>query len=342
MGRKRVAKGVATGSLGQASGKDGVVDGALKDGLVKMVAAPTGGRRVVVVPGRRENPLPRPLAVGVGELAVQRVRQLHRASTLGEIVRVLHANLFEVPSKGLNQAQRQHGDPVLLALAVADADLTAIKVEVFYTEPTTLQQAKAGAVQKIGHEPRSSSHAIEHRSNLHGRENHGDALGSLGPHKVAHLVKGHAQDAGEEKEQGRKRLVLGRSTDPLDSGQVVEEELDVGMAELGERARRVKEEKSLDPADVGLLCARTVVARSKGVVDPLEKGRMRHQGSRLGRRRVHAQHQSTERASRGPTAPPLKSPGDQGEARGGPWQRGVGRQAPTSADMASNVSPPAP
>jgi hypothetical protein len=63
--RKRVSQGIGTAALADARSADGVLDGALQDRLVRVVATALPRPPVTVDARRREDLLPRPLPAGI-------------------------------------------------------------------------------------------------------------------------------------------------------------------------------------------------------------------------------------------------------------------------------------
>jgi len=59
-------------------------------------------------------------------------------------------------------ALRQHRDPILGALTVADHNLAALEIDILNPEEHTLHQAHAGAIEEIRHQP--IDHALIHKS----------------------------------------------------------------------------------------------------------------------------------------------------------------------------------
>lgn len=82
-----------------------------------------------------------------------------------------------------------------------------------------------------------------------------------------------AQHVAVEKEQRGQRLVLGGSTDVLLLGEVQQEALDRGLAQVARMLLVVEKDEAPDPSTVDLLGASTVVlepqALPHGVEQPL-------------------------------------------------------------------------
>jgi len=83
-----------------------------------MVPAPLAGVAIDAEAGRGKEPLPPPLAAGVGVLAAKRSRQLDPAGPAREVALVLRADTLEMARQIRLDGGGQYRDPVLLALAL--------------------------------------------------------------------------------------------------------------------------------------------------------------------------------------------------------------------------------
>src|SRR5450759_284007 len=118
MRREGMPQGVRTDRLGNARGAGGFPDRLLDGRLVQVVATLEARARVAGAIMGREGPLPGPIELGGRVLARERLRQVNRAETLGEIPPVERPNGFEVQSKGIAHGKRKHRPPILLTLSV--------------------------------------------------------------------------------------------------------------------------------------------------------------------------------------------------------------------------------
>ena len=108
MRREGVPEGVTRGSLGQARLEDGFLDSPLEHGLMEVMPAPLAGDAIDVETGRREGPLPAPLAARVGILPPECPRQLDPAGAVLQVPGVLCANPLEVTHEvGLHDIREQ-------------------------------------------------------------------------------------------------------------------------------------------------------------------------------------------------------------------------------------------
>src|SRR5882672_5504295 len=88
MRRKTVSKRVAAGPLGEADPVDSRLDCFVDRGLVQMMTTPDTGARISGNVPCREYVLPAPVTRRVAILSLQSVRQVNRAITLAQILRM--------------------------------------------------------------------------------------------------------------------------------------------------------------------------------------------------------------------------------------------------------------
>ncbi len=60
---------------------------------------------------------------------------------------------LDLPVQPLDDRRRQGDDAVLVSLALADDDLSAIEVDVLNPEPATFEQPQPRPLHQLGHEP---------------------------------------------------------------------------------------------------------------------------------------------------------------------------------------------
>jgi hypothetical protein len=82
-----------------------------------------------------------------------RGRQFQPAGPAGQVALVLVGDGSEVVDQLRVTGRRQHGRPVLVALATPDADLVAPEVDILDAKAATLEDAQARPVQQARHEP---------------------------------------------------------------------------------------------------------------------------------------------------------------------------------------------
>jgi hypothetical protein len=191
--------------------------------------AGTGGKEA-----RGEEELPAQLAGGAGILAFEGVRQLDAGDAASEVAVVELAAPVELALEVGAGGAGKHDDAVLVALAAADDDLPAGQENVLDAEPATFEQAQAAAVQQAGHEaeeaisPRDEG---EDGGDLLGGEDHREAFGSAGADGVE-ATEIDVEDLLVEEQQRVEGLVLGAGGDIAGDGEVSEELLDLGGAQV--------------------------------------------------------------------------------------------------------------
>lgn len=105
------------------------MDGALKSGLVKMVAAALARLGLGVDAGCRKKPLPRPFAAGVRIVARDRARELHPAGAACEITLTELADVHQVSFEDGMSGRRQDRDAILGAFAAPHEDVVRLEIE---------------------------------------------------------------------------------------------------------------------------------------------------------------------------------------------------------------------
>jgi hypothetical protein len=198
-----VPEGVAMDGLGDASLEGGRPDGPLYGCLVEVMAAPLSGLRVVVATRSGEDPLPGPVAPGVGVLEVEGVRGLDPTGPSAEVFLVEVAHPGEVVTQGAAQSLGQGGDAVAASLAVAHGDLASLEVDVLDAQAGSLEQTEAAAVQEGGDEVEGLAQLGEQGGDLSRGEHDWDAMGPLGADELAEGRDLDAEDVDvEEQERG--------------------------------------------------------------------------------------------------------------------------------------------
>jgi len=149
------------------------------------------------------------LPPGVRVLLEQGGRQFDPAGPGGQVTLMLGSDDVEVPREVRLGDAREHGDPVLVALAAADDDLVGGEVDVLDAEPAALEHPEPGTVEQAGHEARHAVEPLEHGANLLTRENDGEPLGALRAHDAVEPREIGLADAVEEAGlRGRRRATL--------------------------------------------------------------------------------------------------------------------------------------
>ena len=178
---ERMPESAAGGGLREAGPQDGDPDGALDDGLVKVMAVTPARDRMAVGPGGGEDPLPGPFAGSRRIGAVRAIRQVDPTGAAGDV------HFVEPPSKvelsrevGLG-ARGEDRHAALGSRSAADRDRVAREIDVFDPQAAALDETQAGSVEKRGHEPGGAVHLVEEGLNLTRREHEGKRPGYSWP-----------------------------------------------------------------------------------------------------------------------------------------------------------------
>jgi hypothetical protein len=118
---------------------------------------------------------------------------------------------------------RQHRDPILRPLAIADGDEVGREVDVLDAEARAFEQAQAGTVEEQGQEARDAVEVLEVGPDLVARHDDGQVLGPPGAHEVVEPGQVLLQHFAVEEQQRPQRLILGGGGDLALYGQRGEE-----------------------------------------------------------------------------------------------------------------------
>jgi hypothetical protein len=97
-------------------------------------------------------------------LSGQRSGQLHPAGPDGQVPLALVTDGGDVPGQVRLDDGRQHGRPVLVALAATDDDLVGAEVNVLDAKMTALEHPQTRPVQQAGHEPGRTGESLDNRA----------------------------------------------------------------------------------------------------------------------------------------------------------------------------------
>jgi len=147
MGRKTVSEGMRGDGFVDFGEPGGSFDGPLKISFVQVVALSDAADGVYREIGGGKDVLPGKFPVCVRVFPFESVREVDRAIAHRKVDIVLGSDLLEVEAQGFEQDVREHGDPIVLALAVADDDLAVGKVQVLDTQAHGLHTCTGMQVQ---------------------------------------------------------------------------------------------------------------------------------------------------------------------------------------------------
>lgn len=140
------------------------------------------------------------------------------------------ADLAEVVAEGGEEGGGEHGEAVLVSLAVANGDLLVFEVEVFDSQSEGLEESEAGAVEEGEEESVGGVGGGQDAADLALGEDQGLA-GAAGDAHHGGEVDGASQDVAVEEEECGQGLGLGRGGDVAVARQVGEEGGDAARGE---------------------------------------------------------------------------------------------------------------
>ena len=302
-------KGVAGDPLGDLCSHPGLLDRALQDGRVLVVADGAARARVPGETHRGEDPLPPPVASCRRILSAQGIRERDLSVSLLDVALVKAADLHQVALERPAEASREGRHPVAPALSLPDRELRVREVEVLDPQPQTFQQTETGSVEQRPLYPAGAMQLGQHRSDLFAGQHHGQYAADLCADSRVEAFELPIEDVTVEKEECTQRLVLGAGTHSPADGEIREEGHDLDGTHLFRVALVVKENETPHPADVGLLGAEAVVAPARSDTNAVQELRWLADGRRFGGHRG-----ATRDRSRG-EVPRLRLAAQAGKAR---------------------------
>ncbi len=150
MGGEGVPEGVAGDALRGPSALRRLLHRALEHGGVQVVADELARLGIAGEAGGRKDPLPAPLAPRVRILPFQGVGERDPGIPLGQIAAMEVPHGLQMARQPFVDAPREGRDPLAPALALADHELSARRVDVLDAQPQALQEPQAGAVEQRG------------------------------------------------------------------------------------------------------------------------------------------------------------------------------------------------
>jgi hypothetical protein len=96
---------------------------------------------------------------------------------------------------------RQHGRPVLVALAAADDDLVGPEVDVLDAQAAALHDPKPRPIKEVRHEPRGSVEPLDEGAHLVAAQDDGQTFRPFGAHDVVQPRQFHAEHVAVQEQQ---------------------------------------------------------------------------------------------------------------------------------------------
>ena len=264
VGREGVAKGVAAYPFGDAGFEDGLVDGALEDRFVHMVAALGAGLGVAPAALLREHPLPGPFGSAVGVFKEEGFGEGNPAESVGEIAVMDLLDGPEMFAERRLEGFGEHRRSILRAFSAADHDLVTIEIDVLNAEVQAFTEAETGAVHELRGEPRIGFEMGQHRADFVAAHHDRQPDRFLRADDAPEIAYRATEDGAIEEEQGRERLVLGRSAHVLLDREPREEGIDRAFGHDGRHPLGMERQEAPDPMDIRLFGAGTVMVGIEG------------------------------------------------------------------------------
>lgn len=152
VGGEGMAQGVGGDALGDSGLAHGVADLARHGVVVEVIAGEFSGARVRAEGGGGEEPVPTPLATGVGPFAEQGLGHVAVSGTGGETLEMVFPEACEVSGEPRFEGIWQGDDTVFAALAIVDGDGALAEIEVLDAQAHGYHEAEAAAVHDLGDE----------------------------------------------------------------------------------------------------------------------------------------------------------------------------------------------
>lgn len=130
MGCKGMPEGMAAGRLADSGRLHCSPDGPPDHRRVEMMAPLLAGLAVPPTRDLRTHPLPAPLPRRIHVFPPQGPGQRHLPPTGGQILTVQSLDMMQMDQERFYQLLRQHGQPILVALASSDHDLVSGEIQI--------------------------------------------------------------------------------------------------------------------------------------------------------------------------------------------------------------------
>ena len=184
VGGEGMTKGMRADVLRQTGTAHRHLDGLIDDAGVHMMA--TGDARTRVngeIPGGKDI-LPAPFRGGLGIFPRQRMREVHRAMPLSQILLMQGLDPSQVVLEQRRQGGGKGGEPILVALARPDGQLLHLIIDVLDPEPDRFHDTQPAPVEELGDQLGGAIHEREHGGDFFAGHHHGDGDLLVGAHGI--------------------------------------------------------------------------------------------------------------------------------------------------------------
>jgi len=174
---ERMAEGVRCNGFVHLSKAGRLLNSPLEIRLVEVVTLSDATQGIGGEYRCREDILPGEFTVGVRVFSFQGIRKVNRAKPFHQVEFVLDFHLSEMETQRFEQDLREHGNPVIFALAIPDDDLTICKVQVLHAQAHDFHEAQTTAIHDLNPQFVRTVHPGDHFFRLISGQDGGDAFG---------------------------------------------------------------------------------------------------------------------------------------------------------------------
>jgi hypothetical protein len=164
---------------------------------------------------------------------------------------------------------------VLLSFAATNHELRALEVDIFDSQPATLQKPKARTVEERKHEAGNAFGARKHDAHLIARKHDRKAVRALRMYQALEPRQVDPQHFTVQEQDRGKRLILGRCGDRHFDGEVVEEPSHFLGTEMCGVSLTAKQMKAPHPTQIRPLGAAAEVTQAHCGAGPFAKPQAR-------------------------------------------------------------------
>lgn len=272
MGGEGMPEDVRSNRFIDAGKTSSVFDRTLQIRFVQVVTPSDATDRVRRKNRSREDILPGKFTIRIRIFPFQGIWKIGGPKALGEIQPMLRLDLLEMKAKLCDEHVGEHGDAVILALAIADNNLMVVEIQILDAQPQNFHQAEPAAVQDLCHNLIDATHVGNDALCLDPGKNGGNPFWLRRTNgKQRRLVQLDVENISVEKKDGTDRLVLGRGSDGFLGNQEGNEIVDLGNTHLARVTFVVKEDVLAHPGDISLFGAKGIVAIAKSFAVLIEK-----------------------------------------------------------------------
>ena len=206
---KRMSEGMAGDAFVEIGLAHGLAELAGHGVVVEVVFCEFAGSGVSAQSSGWKQPVPRPLAGGVGKFTEERFRDVHIRGAGGEILIEALAECGEVILEAAFDGPRQWDDAVFAAFAIMDGDGALAEIEVFDAEFHAFHEAHAGAIHELGCEFPWIFEVVDDAADLFASHDGGWPSAATGAGIALDGEISDAEDVFDEEGNGVESLVLG-------------------------------------------------------------------------------------------------------------------------------------